>query len=165
MQRYLITLQVPDRPGLVEQIAQPLSRLGGNWLDSELRHIDTLFAAILVVEIAPQHWDELRDSLEAIDGLTLTGQKLADPTPSSPTVNVQVVGNDRSGFVHQISNMIAAMSINIERFSSSRESASHTGLALFKAELTLSPVDAEVYERLQQKLFEIGDDVQVDLIN
>ena len=46
MMRYLITLQAPDRKGLVEQIANVVSRHNGNWLDSEMRHIDGIFAAI-----------------------------------------------------------------------------------------------------------------------
>ncbi|MGL4516764.1 MAG: ACT domain-containing protein, partial [Shewanella sp.] len=49
MIRYLITLQAPDRKGLVEQIAHAVSRHGGNWLDSELRHIHGIFAAILLL--------------------------------------------------------------------------------------------------------------------
>lgn len=66
MLRYLITLQVPDRKGLVEQIAHAVSRHGGNWLDSELRHIDGIFAAILLLEVPSEHWDDLLDALECI---------------------------------------------------------------------------------------------------
>ncbi|GLP95213.1 glycine cleavage system protein R [Paraferrimonas sedimenticola] len=165
MQRYLITLQVPDRSGLVEQIAQHLSRLGGHWLDSELRHIDALFAAIIVIELPQEHWGELVDSLESIDGLTLTGEKLLEIPHDSPVVRISVIGNDRPGFVHQISNLIAAQGINIERFSSNRESASHTGISLFKADLTLSPVNEQSYHALESKLYEMGDDLQLDRLD
>ncbi|MCU7376719.1 hypothetical protein PEC18_39725 [Paucibacter sp. O1-1] len=49
MMRYLITLQAPDRKGLVEQIANVVSRHNGNWLDSEMRHIDGVFAANITI--------------------------------------------------------------------------------------------------------------------
>ncbi len=77
MLRYLITLQVPDRKGLVEQIAHAVSRHGGNWLDSELRHIDGIFAAILLLEVPSEHWDDLLDALECIDGMALTSARPA----------------------------------------------------------------------------------------
>jgi len=141
MLRYLITLQAPDRTGLVEQIAHAVSRHGGNWLDSELRHIDGIFAAILLLELPSQQWEELIENLECIDGLTLTFARTS---------------------VAKKPAKITALGINIEQFSSQYESASHTGVALFRATFSLGLDNQEQENRLTEALYRIGDDVVLD---
>ncbi|MFQ6371474.1 glycine cleavage system protein R [Shewanella sp. YIC-542] len=164
MHRYLLTLQVPDRPGLVEQIANAISHHGGNWLDSELRHIDGIFAAILLLEIAPQQWDDLQESLESIDGLSLTVAKASAFQPPRQRLTYNLVAYDRPGLVKEISNKLSSLGINIERFSSKYESASHTGIALFRATISLGLSDPHQEELLAEALYEIGDDVVIDKV-
>ncbi|NMH64508.1 glycine cleavage system protein R [Shewanella salipaludis] len=165
MLRYLLTLQVPDRKGLVEQIAQAVSRHGGNWLDSELRHIDGIFAAILLLEVPSQQWDELLESLECIDGLTLTFSKTSHKKSPLLRLSFNLVAYDRPGLVLDISNKINALGINIEQFSSQYETAGHTGIALFRATISLGLTDESQEERLTEALYAIGDDVVLDKLN
>ncbi|MBT1445000.1 amino acid-binding protein [Shewanella sp. JM162201] len=164
MLRYLITLQAPDRTGLVEQIAHAVSRHGGNWLDSELRHIDGIFAAILVLEIPSTNWDDLLDNLECIDGLTLTHASTQAAKAPSFKRSYSLVAYDRPGLVLDISNKINALGINIEHFSSQLESASHTGVPLFRANFVLGLEELGKITLLTESLYLIGDDVQLDQI-
>ncbi|QUN04718.1 amino acid-binding protein [Shewanella yunxiaonensis] len=164
MRRYLITLQLPDRKGLVEQIANAVSHHGGNWLDSELRHIDGIFAAILLLEIDEQHWDELQEALESIDGLMMTAAPAAHFNPPRLRLTYNLVAYDRPGLVKEISNKLSSLGINIERFSSKYESASHTGIALFRATISLGLSDPHQEDLLTEALYEIGDDVVIDKV-
>ncbi|QFU21953.1 amino acid-binding protein [Shewanella eurypsychrophilus] len=165
MLHYLVTLQVADKKGLVEQIAHAVSRHGGNWLDSELKHIDGIFAAILLLEVPASNWDNLVDSLECIEGLTMTFSKTSKQTNELKQQSFSLVAYDRPGLVHDISNKISALGINIENFSSSYESASHTGIALFRANFDLGMKNSEQEERLCEALYAIGDDVVLDKIS
>ncbi|MBO2695913.1 glycine cleavage system protein R [Shewanella algae] len=165
MLRYLITLQVPDRKGLVEQIAHAVSRHGGNWLDSELRHIDGIFAAILLLEVPSEHWDDLLDALECVDGMALTSARAGQQQKYIKRLSFNLVAYDRPGLVLDISNRINALGINIEQFSSKFETAGHTGIALFRATISLGLTDSMQEERLTESLYSIGDDLVLDKLN
>ncbi|MGI2259849.1 glycine cleavage system protein R [Shewanella sp. GXUN23E] len=164
MLRYLITLQAPDRQGLVEQLAHAVSRHGGNWLDSEMRHIDGVFAAMLVVEVPALKWDELVENIECIEGLTLTHCKLSSHPAPQYRCNFQFVAYDRPGLVLDISNKINKLGINIEQFSSQYDAAGHTGVPLFKASFGLGMADKRQEDALRQALYELGDDVILDKV-
>ena len=55
----VMTVIGPDRSGLVETLAAPVNRCGGNWLDSRMAHLAGEFAGILRVEVPS----------DAVDGL------------------------------------------------------------------------------------------------
>lgn len=165
MLRYLITLQAPDRKGLVEQIAHAVSRHGGNWLDSELRHIDGIFAAILLLEVPSMRIDELIEALECIDGLTLTYAKTSIALKPIRRLSYSLVSYDRPGLVLDISNRITALGINIEQFSSQFETAGHTGIALFRATIGLGLTELAQEEQLVQSLYALGDDLVLDKLS
>lgn len=165
MLRYLITLQAPDRKGLVEQIAQAVSRHNGNWLDSELRHIDGIFAAILLLEVPALRFDELIEALECIDSLSLTFAKTSVTLKPVKRLSYSIVAYDRPGLVLDISNRINALGINIEQFSSQYETAGHTGIALFRATIGLGLTDSAQEDLLSQSLYSLGDDLVLDRLN
>lgn len=165
MLRYLITLQAPDRKGLVEQIAHAVSRHGGNWLDSELRHIDGVFAAILLLEISSMRMDELIEALECIDNLSLTYSKTAIVPKPIKRLTYSLVAYDRPGLVLDISNRITALGINIEQFSSQFETAGHTGIPLFRATIGLGLTDLAQEDQLVQSLYSLGDDLVLDKLS
>lgn len=165
MLRYLITLQAPDRKGLVEQIAQAVSRHNGNWLDSELRHIDGIFAAILLLEVPALRFDELIEALECIDSLSLTFAKTSATLKPVKRLSYSIVAYDRPGLVLDISNRINALGINIEQFSSQYETAGHTGIALFRATIGLGLTDSAQEDLLSQSLYSLGDDLVLDRLN
>ncbi len=165
MLRYLITLQVADKKGLVEQIAHSVSHHGGNWLDSELRHIDGIFAAILLLEVPSSNWNALIESLRCIEGINLTYAKASKQPNTLQHINFSLVAYDRPNLVHEISNKISALGINIEHFSSHYETASHTGVALFRANFLLGMKNLDQEELLCKALYTIGDDVVIDKIS
>lgn len=162
MMRYVITLQAPDRKGLVEQIANAVSRHNGNWLDSEMRHFDGIFAALIQIEVPAQKWESLIENIECIDNLSLTYAKSSVAHSPMSHASYQIVANDRSGLVLQISNQLNSIGINIEQFSSQFESASHTGIPLFRATVSLSCPEDITNEHIEQALYTLGDDVLID---
>ncbi|WOT04139.1 glycine cleavage system protein R [Shewanella youngdeokensis] len=164
MLRYLVTLQASDREGLVEQIAHAVSRHGGNWLDSELRHIDGIFAAIMLLEVPAAHWEPLLETLECLEGVSLTFAKTSAPIDKDTHLSYSLVAYDRPGLVHEISNKISALGINIEHMSTRYESASHSGIALFRADFNVGLKNPEHADKLTDALYAIGNDVVLDKV-
>ncbi|MBR9726882.1 glycine cleavage system protein R [Shewanella intestini] len=162
MKRYIITLQAPDRKGLVEQIANVISRHNGNWLDSEMRHFDGLFAALLQIEAPVENWDDITDALACIDDLSLTSSAALLTNKPSYQLNYQMVANDRPGLVLEISNQLHQIGINIEKLSSQFEPASHSGIPLFKAHFQISATTQINEDDVEQALYALGADVLVD---
>ena len=162
MQRYLLTLQVTDRKGLVEQIAHAINHHHGNWLNSELHHMDGIFAAIILLEVPKANWETLLENIECIEGISLTYQAVA-ATQKQQTFSFTLVANDRLGLVKDVANVINSLGHNIEKLSTTYESASHSGTALFKADICVN-IGAEVQtDTIIEALYKLGNDVQIDL--
>ena len=52
MSNYLVlTIISDDRAGIVEQVAQTISKHGGNWMESSMARLAGKFAGILMVEV------------------------------------------------------------------------------------------------------------------
>ena len=64
-----------------------------------------------------------------------------------------------------ISNKMNALGVNIEQFSSQYETASHTGIALFRATMALGLTDPSQEEQITASLYEMGDDVVLDKLS
>ncbi|WP_277423370.1 glycine cleavage system protein R, partial [Pseudomonas viridiflava] len=54
MDHLVVTLVAPDKPGLVERIAQCIAEQGGNWLESRMSRMAGQFAGILKVGVEPE---------------------------------------------------------------------------------------------------------------
>jgi glycine cleavage system regulatory protein len=63
----VLTVLGPDRPGLVEALADRVAGVGGNWEASHMARLAGQFAGILLVSIERARTDELVASLGALD--------------------------------------------------------------------------------------------------
>src|SRR5512138_3613236 len=70
----VLTVLGPDRPGIVEAIAAPIARNGGNWLESRMAHLAGKFAGILRVQVPAEREAALVAALHELEagGLKLT---------------------------------------------------------------------------------------------
>ena len=88
----VLTLIGPDRPGLVESVAEVIAGHGGNWLESRMAHLTGKFAGILRVEIPTDRVAALTAALAALQerGLRVIADELVDLLPG-PVVHDAVV--------------------------------------------------------------------------
>ena len=86
MHDVILTLLGTDRPGLVEQVADTVARLGGNWLESRMAHLGGKFAGILRVQVPAEHLDALVAATEQLsrDDLRIVVEK----STSAPAAKV-----------------------------------------------------------------------------
>ena len=163
----VLTLIGPDRPGIVEAIAEPIARHGGNWLESRMAHLAGKFAGILRIEVPSGQEAALTAALSALDadGLKLTVE--AGPAPAaeagSRTFLLELMGLDRPGIVREISHALAERGVNIEELITDRTTAAMSGELLFRSRARVSIPPRTDPEGLRERLEQLAGDLMVQV--
>lgn len=163
----VLTLIGPDRPGIVEAIAEPIARHGGNWLESRMAHLAGKFAGILRLEVPAGHEAALTAALRAleVEGLKLTIE--AGPAGAAAAgaraFALELVGLDRPGIVREISHALAEHGVNIEELTTDRTTAPMSGELLFRSRARVSIPPATDPERLRERLEQLAGDLMVQV--
>lgn len=167
MTTYLVLTAIgDDKPGLVERLAQVVSRHSGNWLESSMSQLAGKFAGILRVSVADDHADQLIQELESLsDSLKLVIERVSGEASADVqrSLTLSLVGNDRPGIIKEISAALAGQRVNVEELNTLCTIAPMSGEMLFKADARLKvPADLDLDE-FQQELERIADDLIVDI--
>ncbi|WP_299182154.1 ACT domain-containing protein [uncultured Neptuniibacter sp.] len=167
MTSLVLTVIGPDKPGLVEMLAQTITEHGGNWLESGMSRLAGKFAGIMITEVPESQTSALIDALNALEsqGLKVTAEHTDTPEISGKTQSftLELVGHDKPGIVRDISSALAKRHVNVERLSTELVSGSMSAELLFKAEAELlASADLDLDE-LQESLEGIASDLMVDI--
>jgi glycine cleavage system regulatory protein len=136
MQNLVLTLIGPDRPGLVEAVADVIAAHGGNWLESRMAHLAGKFAGVLRAELPP---DRVPAATQALGRLESRGLRIVveagAPAGAADgrTLQLELLGLDRPGIVRDISQLLAQHAANVEELTTDRTSAPMSGEMLFAA--------------------------------
>jgi glycine cleavage system regulatory protein len=167
MSDLVLTLIGPDRPGLVEAVAEVVSSHGGNWLESRMAHLAGKFAGILRVEIPDSKAKALLAGLADLEsrGLKIVGEPSSEGGHPEPgrTLDLELVGLDRPGIVREISQLLASSGANVEELSTDRSSAPMSGEMLFLAKARVRlPSNADL-GTLRRGLERLASDLMVEI--
>src|SRR3954451_12809698 len=95
----VLTLLGPDRPGLVEAVADVIAGHGGNWLESRMAHLAGKFAGVLRAEVPAEQVDAVIQALGRLEG---RGRKIVAEVAGAAArpadqraMNLELVGLDR----------------------------------------------------------------------
>lgn len=163
MNHLVISFACPDRPGLVDGLSNIIKSHHGNWQASSMHHLSNFFAGVIEVAVASESKDALINDINNIDGLDAiikVGEEIH--SPQSNTLVLELTANDRSGIIQEISSMIHQENGNLLKLVSRKESAAHSGQALFKAKATIA-VDESHSDELIEALENLADDLMVDI--
>jgi len=168
MTTLILTVAGADRPGLVAAVADVVEAHGGNWENSSLAELAGTFAGVIEVSVATERTDELQDALRGLQGqglltlAVLTGSP-ADTDAEDQMLEIRVLGNDRSGIVREVSNVLSAHDLSIEELATETRDAAMTGGRLFEASV-IARVPASVdLDALRRDLERIATEIQVDI--
>lgn len=163
----VLTLIGPDRPGIVEAIAEPIARHGGNWLESRMAHLAGKFAGILRIEVPPGAEAAVTEALRALEGsgleLTIGAGPAAAQEAGARTFLLDLVGLDRPGIVREISHALAERGVNIEELTTDRTTAPMSGELLFRSRARVSVPQRTDPDRLRQRLEQLAGDLMVQI--
>lgn len=168
MTSVVLTVIGPDKPGLVELLAQTITDHQGNWLESGMSRLAGKFAGIMIAEVPSQQYDAL---IAALDSLQEQGLKViterSEVQQGSEQANqhfsIELIGHDKPGIVREISSALAQRHINVERLSTELVSGSMSAEQLFKAEANLTAASDVDLDELQSALEAIASDLMVDI--
>lgn len=167
MTSLVLTVIGPDKPGLVEMLAQTISNNKGNWLESGMSRLAGKFAGILIAELPEENCDSLIAALNALEtqGLKVVAERSDVPgsTAATQSFTLELVGHDKPGIVRDISSALAKRHVNVERLSTELVSGSMSAELLFKAEAELVAAEDLDLDELQEALEAIASDLMVDI--
>src|SRR5512142_79003 len=163
----VLTLIGPDHPGIVEAIAEPIARHGGNWLESRMAHLAGKFAGILRIEVPPGAEAAVTTALRALEAsglkLTIEAGPSAAPEAGSRTYLLDLMGLDRPGIVREISRALAERGVNIEELTTDRTTAPMSGELLFRSRARVSVPPRTDPDRLRERLEQLAGDLMVQV--
>lgn len=166
MKNVVVTFVGKDKAGLVDQLATIVVGHEGNWLGSSMSHLAGQFAGILQVELPELQLAKFSlalGKLEDLHTLIQEGHTTSGDIEAEELLNIEIVCNDRSGIVQEITKALHSVDANIEQLGSQLESAPNTGSLLFRANITaLLPAHSSI-EQLTEAIEQLGDDVMVDV--
>ncbi|SDR71833.1 Glycine cleavage system regulatory protein [Halopseudomonas xinjiangensis] len=162
----VLTVISADKPGLVESIAQAITRHGGNWLESRMARMAGQFAGILRVDIASDRVDALRLDLDALKAqeinIQVTVSGMAEEA-GHRVLQLSLVGNDRPGIVHEVSQILVRHGVNVEELETQCTPAPMSADLLFRAQARLGVLPQTDLSALRHDLENLADDLMVEL--
>lgn len=162
----VLTLIGPDRPGIVDSVSETVATHGGDWLDSRMAHLAGTFAGILLVEVSEEEAAGLEDALRRleVDGLRLTVERTAPVEAARErAMEIELLGLDRRGLVHEISALLASHSINVEELETDRRAAAHSGDQMFHAHLRVVIPESLDAMEVRHGLERLASDLMVEI--
>ena len=160
----VLTIIGDDRPGLVERLADVISRHQGNWLESSMSHLAGQFAGILRVDVPAGSVDSLQQALAGIGELKIVVESsLALPAPGGRKLTLSLVGHDRVGIVREVSQVLVRHGVNVEALETRTASAPMSAATLFHADAELLAPAGLDARALKADLEQLSNDLMVDL--
>lgn len=165
----VLTFVTDDKPGLVSEISNIISQHHGNWLESHLSRLANKFAGIVRVNSPAETIKDLELSLSAVftDHFKLTIESTTEevnaPIAERYQFNMELVGNDREGIVHDLTETLVKLNVNIEDMASECTDAPMSSEKIFRAVAKLTaPVDLHL-DQIQEALEALANEVMIEL--
>ena len=166
MESLVVTVIGKDRPGLVELVSAVVEDHGGDWVESRMSRLAGEFAGILRVSVPAARADALSEGLEGLrsEGLRVVVERgFEDAIEEGHVILLELIGSDRPGIVHKISEALAARGVNVDELNTECEGAPWSGGTLFKAMARLRAPRALDLDQLRESLEAIAGDLMVDI--
>lgn len=156
-----------DKPGLIERLAQTVSRHGGNWLESRMSQLAGQFAGIVLIQVEAQQRAALREALRELAGSGLTVVVAADGDDAASgdcrQLRLSIIGSDRPGIVREVTGALAQHRINVREMDTTITSAPMTAEPLFEALAEIEVPRSLDLAELNAQLDAIADALTVDI--
>jgi glycine cleavage system regulatory protein len=156
-----------DRPGLVEVLSQTILAHEANWEESRMARLAGRFAGLLLVSVRPERAEALERDLRALEsrGLNVMVERSAEERARAGyrRLSLDLVGNDRTGIIRDISRALAEHGVNVERLSTECAPAPMAGDRLFRMTALLQSPTAVQVDALRHELESLANDLMVDI--
>ena len=164
LESLVVTLVGPDRPGLVNLLADCGRTHGASWEESRMATLAGQFAGIVHFAVPAEHAAPLQALAKGgLQVVVATGTRVAGAAAGGRAVRLELVGQDRPGIVRDISKALAELSVSIHELETEITSAAMSGEHLFNARaVLLVPPDVRA-AALRRVLEGLANELMVDL--
>jgi glycine cleavage system regulatory protein len=165
MTRFILSAIGRDRPGLTRGLAGAVLEAGGNWLESHLSHLGGQYVGAVLVEIEAERLAALEAAVAGVaaDGFHVSIVPAGEAAPAAGApLDLELVGQDRPGIVHEVTAALTRLDVNIEDFTSATGNGAWSGELLFRARARLALPAGLAAEAVQDALEAISGDIMVD---
>lgn len=162
----VLTFVADDRPGIVDRLSEIVSEAGGNWLESRMAHLAEKFAGIVMIEIPAGKIAGLQKTLEILEneGFHLTVEEAkAEAAQAGPLYNLDLVGPDQSGILHEITHCLAEHGVSVEDMDTDIRDAPMSGGVMFYANAHIRLPKNLDAGQLQSALEALAGSLMVDI--
>ncbi|MFT5085158.1 MAG: glycine cleavage system regulatory protein [Lentisphaeria bacterium] len=163
----ILTVISDDKPGVVEAIANVVSKHEGNWLESRLAQLAGKFAGVIRVTVPEEQKDALIVQMAALQnrdiGVTVDTYRETPHVTPHKQASFHAVGPDRLGIVWELSQAFARSQINLAELETKLSSMAYSGEPLFEACGQLEiPIDIDL-QSIHDTLDTIADALALDI--
>jgi len=163
----VLTVLGPDKPGLVELVADVIAAHGGNWLESRMSHLAGKFAGLLRAELPAERVAAATEALHALAGrglkVTVESAARAERETATNDMDLELIGLDRPGIVREISQLLAGNGVNVEELTTNRVSAPMSAEMLFQARAHVRVSPSTDVAKLRTELQRLASDLVVEV--
>ncbi len=166
MESLVVTVIGADRPGLVESVSAAIEAEGGSWVESRMSRLAGQFAGILRASVPELRVKALTEALEALQarGLRVVVERgVEESVEEGHVIVLELIGSDRPGIVHKISEALAARGVNVDELNTECDGAPWSGDTMFKAVARLRAPKTLDLDQLREGLEAIAGDLMVDI--
>ncbi|PWH18544.1 MAG: transcriptional regulator [Anaerolineae bacterium] len=165
----VLTLTGHDRVGIVETVTKLLVQRGGNVQSSRMARLGGEFAMLMLVSLPETAFAGLEQDFQALRAegyhilLLPTEDKHAETYKGWLPYQIEVLGADHEGIIHEIARHLAAQGINIETLDTSVTRAPMSGTPLFSMQAVVLVPPHIPFSQWGATLEELGDRLNVNI--
>jgi glycine cleavage system regulatory protein len=165
----VLSFLADDKPGLVSHLSKIVKDNNGNWLESRLSRLAGKFAGIIRVNIPLKNLSALEAELSKISNNNFKfvtehlDVEFESEAPNQYQFSMDIVGNDREGIVHDVTQTLAQLNVNVEDMSSEYGEAAMSSEKIFRAKAQLSAPKSLQLNQVQEALEALTNELIIEL--
>lgn len=165
----LLSFVGTDRAGLTNDISNVITDCNGNWMESRLVELSGKFAGILLIQLPTSNIDRLKNNLNDLPDSDLTWviENIDSDNSAAPPrrlMTLELIGNDRSGIVRDVTECLAKLNLNVEEMRSEFSDAPMSSEKLFIANIRVSTeLDGTSSDDIQESLESLANELMIEI--
>ncbi len=165
-----------DRPGIVNELSQIITRQQGNIDDSRMTVLGGEFAIILLISGSAEALTNIEKNLQqqaSVLNLSIISKQTASNTAATKnnihnSANnslpylVEVLAIDNPGIVYKLADFFSTQNINIQSMQTNRYQAPHTGTQMFAIDMIIAIPESIMISELRDEFLDLCEDMNLD---
>ncbi|QIZ76094.1 glycine cleavage system protein R [Ferrimonas lipolytica] len=158
---FLIAIDGPDKPGILNELSSTISQHNGHWLTSKSNNLDGHFFALIRVSVEQSAFEPLQQQLLALDQLNVQIHQSPLGQQGDHSYHWNIESDDHPSLIQDITTIITNHGANIDSFNNHRIAIPDSGLTAFTGDLLISGAASLDRHQIQQELENIHGQIVI----